>query len=291
MQIPTKKLKNGFEMPVYGLGTWQMGGRKEHDPNNDDEADIQAIKAAIELGVTHLDTAEIYANGYSEILLGRAIKDYDRSKLFLVSKVSDEHLRFDDVITAAKQSLKRLETNYLDLYLTHRPNPPGVSIKETMRAMDTLVDEGLVKNIGICNYTAEEIEEAQSYAKNKIVAAQLHLNLKYREAERRDVLKYCQANDILFIAWRPVQKGILLNNIPEILQRMAEKYSKTPAQIALNWLISQDNVVTLSKTRNVAHLKENLGALGWQMQKEDIEQLRNGFPDQEAVSDAVPLNR
>lgn len=283
-------MHNGFEMPVYGFGTWGMGGKRDQDPNNDDNADIAAIKEAIELGVTHFDTAEMYAAGYSEILLGEAIKDYDRSKLFLVSKVSPNHLAYDDILTSTKASLQRLGTSYLDLYLTHGWTK-NVPIKETMRAMDALVEEGLVKHVGICNYNVEELQEAQSYTKNKIVAAQLHFNLTYREAERRGVLDYCQKNDILFIAWRPVQKGMLLENIPPLMQVMAEKYHKTPSQIAINWLISQDNVVTISKTRTITHLKENLGSIGWTMEKEDVEKLRNEFPNQEAVSDAVPLNK
>src|SRR5947208_15653907 len=108
MIIPLKKLKNNFEMPVYGLGTWQMGGRKTYHPHKNDEVDIKAIKTAIDLGVTHIDTAESYANGYAEILIGKAIKNYDRSKLFIVSKASVDHLRYDDLIKAAKESIKRL---------------------------------------------------------------------------------------------------------------------------------------------------------------------------------------
>lgn len=204
--------------------------------------------------------------------------------------MQQNHLSYDDVLRAAEESLKRLQTDYLDLYLTHRLTPPEIPLKDTMKAMDRLVEEKLVKHIGICNYSAESIEKAQGYATNKIVAAQLHLNLKYRESERKGVLKFCQENDIMFIAWRPVQKGILLENIPPIMKEMTEKYHKTPSQIAINWLISQENVVTLSKTRDIDHLKENLGALGWEMDKEDIEKLRNEFPDQEAISDAVPLD-
>ena len=289
MIIPTKKLENGFEMPVYGLGTWQMGGRFDRDPNNNDKADIQAIKNAIDLGVTHLDTAEIYAEGFAEILLGKAIEGYDRSKLFLVSKVYSTHLKYDDVITACKNSLKRLNTSYLDLYLTHRYNPLGVSYKETMRAMDALIDEGLVKNIGFCNYRVSDIQEAQSYAKHKLVAGQMHYNLQIREVEKKKILSFCQKNDIMLIAWRPVQKGALVNNKPQIILDLMKKYNKTASQIAINWLISQNNVVTLSKTSNVEHLKENLGALGWNMEKQDIEKLRKEYPNQQAVSDTAPL--
>ena len=286
MTIPLKTLKNGFSMPVYGLGTWQMGGRNEHDPKNDDEADIAAIKAAIDSGITHLDTAESYAAGYSEILVEKAIKGFNRKKLFIASKAHVEHLGYDDLINAAKASLKRLEISYLDLYYAHSYSHT-IPAKETMQAMDALVEEGLIKNIGVSNFTVEEMKEAQSYAKHKVAANQLHLNLKYREAERKGLLAYCQKNDVMFVAWRPLQMGMNLD-IP-ILQEIAKKYNKTPAQVALDWLISQDNVVTLSKTRNTSHLKENLGAVGWQMEWEDVEKLRRDFPNQEDISDTVPL--
>lgn len=291
MIIPTKKLKSGFEMPVYGLGTWQMGGGFDRDPNNNDKADIKAIKTAIELGVTHLDTAEVYAGGYAETLVGKAIVGYDRSKLFIASKVyTPRHAKYDDVIHSCKNSLKRLNINYLDLYLTHRYNPANISYKETMRAMDTLVDEGLVRNIGFCNYRILDIQEAQSHAKHKLVAAQMHYNLQIREVERKEILSFCQENDIMLIAWRPVQKGALANNPPQIIQRLMRKYNKTPSQIAINWLISQEKVVTVSKTTSIEHLKENLGAIGWSMEKEDVEKLRIDYPDQQDVSDTLPLS-
>jgi len=288
MNIPTKKLKDGFEMPVYGLGTWQMGGKMSHDPDNDDATDIKAIQSAIDLGVRHIDTAEVYADGYAEILVGKAIQDYDRSNLFLVSKVYSNHMTYDALIQACKDSLIRMKTDYLDLYLLHRY--PETTLKEAMRALDTLKEEGLIKNIGISNFNVERMKEAQANSKYKIVANQVHLNLKYRESEQKGVLKYCQEQDVMLIAWRPTQKGFLLEKIPPILQATCEKYGKTPAQIAINWLISQKSVVTLAKTSNVRHLKENVGAVDWIMEKEDIEMLRNEFPNQESISDSVPLD-
>lgn len=289
MQVPIKKLKSGFEMPVYGLGTWQMGGRETHDPKNHDEADIRAIQTAIGNGITHIDSAESYAEGYAEILIGKAIKNYDRSELFLTSKAHVEHLAYDDLIYAAKESMKRMGVSYLDLYYAHRYSLT-IPVKDTMRAMGTLLEEGLIKNIGVSNFNIQELQEAQSYTKHKIVANQLHLNLKYREAERKGLLEYCQKNDVMFVAWRPLQKGVLLQNEGNLVDELAQKYHKTPAQIALNWLISQDNVVTLSKTRTEEHLKENLGAIGWQMNKEDIERLDKEYPNQENISDTVPLH-
>ncbi len=182
-----------------------------------------------------------------------------------------------------------MEVSYLDLYYAHQYSLT-IPVKETMRAMSTLLEEGLIKNIGVSNFNIQEIEEAQSYTKYKIVADQLHLNLKYREAERKGLLKYCQEHDMMFIAWRPLQKGVLLQEKGNLVDELAVKYSKTPAQIAINWLISQDNVVTLSKTRDEKHLQENLGAIGWKMEKEDIERLDKEYPDQEDISDAVPLH-
>jgi len=275
-------------MPVYGLGTWQMGGRHEPNPSNNDKADIEGIKYAIDQGVTHLDTAEVYAGGHSEEILGEAIKGYDRSKLFIVSKVREANLRHDDLIHSAKKSLKRIGTDYLDLYLIHAPSLE-IPIEESMGAMNELVSLGLIRHVGVSNFSVARMTEAQKYSKAKIVANQLHLNLKVRETEKAGLLKYCQENDVMFIAWRPVEKGVLTEPGIKILDEMCEKYGKTPSQIVINWLISQDSVVTLSKTTSKAHLDENLGALGWTMDKKDIERLRNEFPDQLDVSPAVPL--
>src|SRR5690606_17568387 len=108
MNIPAKKLSDGFEMPVFGLGTWRMGGAVTRDPQNDDQADITAIKNAIEAGITHIDTAEKYAEGHAEELVGQAIKDYDRSNLFLVTKIPETKLSYKDIFTSIIASLERL---------------------------------------------------------------------------------------------------------------------------------------------------------------------------------------
>jgi diketogulonate reductase-like aldo/keto reductase len=287
MEIPVKKLKSGFALPVYGLGLWQMGGRWEADTSQDDK-EIEAIHNAIDLGVTHIDTAERYGDGHTEELLGKALSGVDRKKLIIATKVSGWNQRYDDLLRSFDASLKRIGTDYIDLYLLHRFPDPGIAIADTMKAMDSLVQQGVVKNIGVCNFTANRLVEAQKYSKNKIVCNQVHYNLQYREVETRGVLDFCQKNDVLLNAWRPLQKGLL----PEspLLEEMAKKYNKTVAQIAINWLISQDNVVTISKTSNIEHLKDNLGAIGWTMDKEDIEKIRKEFLDQKFASDAVPLD-
>lgn len=287
MHIPTKKLKNGFELPVYGLGLWEMGGRGEVDTSKDKQ-EIEAIQAAIELGINHFDTAEKYGLGHSEELLGQAIKGIDRSKLIIATKVAGVNQSYEDVLKSCEASLKRLGTDYIDLYILHSFPDPGISIVETMRAMDKLVKNGMVKNIGVSNLTPNRFYEAQKHTKYKIVCNQVHYNVQYREIEDKGVLKQCQEEDVLLVAWRPIQKGLLPKS--SIVDELAKKYNKTPNQVAINWLISQDHVVTISKTSSIEHLKENLGAVGWNMESKDIELIRKEFPDQRLVSDAVPLD-
>jgi diketogulonate reductase-like aldo/keto reductase len=287
MSIPNKTLKLGFSLPVYGLGTWQMGGRTEVDHSNDD-ADVQAIKNAIEMGVTHIDTAESYGAGHAEELVAEGIKGHDRTNLIIASKVSGQNQGYDDLLRSFEASLKRLNTAYLDLYLLHRYPDEGIDIADTMRALDRLVEERAVKNIGVCNMTIKKFEDAQEHTKNKLVYNQLHYSLEVREAEKEGLVKYCQDNDVFLSAWGPLSKGAL-ENAP-ILEEMAKKYDKTPYQVALNWLIHQKNVITIPKTTQKEHLEENLGSLGWDLSEEDYARLTKDFPNQKQVSDRVPLN-
>ncbi len=280
MDIPIKKLKNGFELPELGLGTWQMGGRHETDTSND-AAEILAIKAAIELGMTHIDTAEVYGAGHAEELVREGIKEFNRKKLFITSKVK-ENSREARIFEACAESLKRLGTEYLDLYLLHHYSP-DCPLEESIGALDELVSRKLVKHIGVSNFTKEHLAEAQKLTKQHIVCNQVYYNLQARAPETTGLLEYCQKNDVLLVAYRPVEKGKLLEGVPKIMDEMCVKYQKTPAQIAINWLISQRGVVTIAKTSNLAHLKENLGAVGWNLTDGDVELLRKEYPDQTDV--------
>ena len=264
-----------------------MGGRLEADTSRDAD-EIVAIRAAIAAGITHIDTAEHYGNGHAEELLGRAIQDYDRQKLCIASKVWPTNQSYDGVLRACEQSLRRIGTNYLDIYLLHFYPAAGLPIAETMKAMDKLVDQGIVKNIGVCNLSPRRFDEVQKYTANKLVCNQLHYNVQYREVESRGLLPYMRHKDSLLVAYRPVQKGTL--PIAPILIELAKKYQKTPIQIAINWLVSQDQVVTICKTSSLSHLQENLGAVDWTMEPADVERIRKEFPDQKTVSDSVPLD-
>ena len=288
MSIETKKLNNGFEMAVLGFGNWGMGGRMEKIDGYDNSQDVESFKKTIELGGYRFDTAEMYADGYGEEILAKAIKGYDRSKLFITSKVSPEHLSYDDVITSCRNSLTRLKVDYLDLYLIHMPNPE-IPISETMRAFDYLKEQGLIKNIGVCSFNVDRLKEAQAFTKNKIVLNQVHYNLIFREPVLKGVIEYCQNNDIFIEAWRPVQQGSLTKKGIDIVDELCEKYKKTPSQIAINWLISQKNVITLVKASNLKHLEEDFGAVGWNMSVEDVKLLSDDFPIKLDRSNAVQL--
>lgn len=277
MVITTKKLKSGFEMPVFGLGTWYMGGGMTSDTTTD-KKDIAGIKNAIDEGITLIDTAELYGAGHAEELVGEAIKDYDRSKLFIVSKVYSDNLHYDDVLDSCRQSLKRIGTDYLDLYLIHAPNP-DIPLKETMKALDELKGKGLIREIGVSNFNIGRLKEAQSFTKNKIVVNQIHYNLAFQDWQ--EVVDYCQESDVLITCYRPIERGVMAKEGISVIDSICKKYHKTPAQVAINWIISQKNMTTISKTSSKNHLEENLGAVGWEMTEKDIEFLKKEFPEVE----------
>jgi diketogulonate reductase-like aldo/keto reductase len=287
MNIPLKTLSNGFALPVYGLGTWEMGGGWNKIDTSNDDVFADAIRSAIDHGITHIDCAELYGGGHAEELIARAKAGLDRKSLTLASKVlTGMDDGYDGVLRACEASLRRLKTDYLDLYMLHRC--PDHNLEGIMRALDRLVEEGLVRNIGVSNFTVNRFKTAQSFTTNKIVCNQLHYSLECREIIDRGVLDYSQQNDIIVTAWGPLSKGAM-SDAP-ILHEIADKYGKTPYQIALNWLIYQKNVVVIPKTSSIAHLEENLGALGWSLEQEDWRQLANNFPKQITVSNRVPLD-
>lgn len=287
--MKTKILKNGFTLPVIGIGTWPMGGYRKKDENNNDERDIEALKFAIDKGITHIDTAELYADGYSEILLGKAIQGYNRDLLFIASKASrDSLLSKEGIKNACKKSLERVGVKYFNLYYLHWRNDSSLNMQ--MEALEELYEEGLIKNIGVSNFNTESLKEAQSYCKYPIVANQVHYNLIFREPEREGLLKYCQENDVMLVAWRPIELGKLANTGNSGMLNLADKYPGwTHAQLSISWLISQKNVVTLFGGSNKDYIIENIKADGLVINNEDIEEARANFGGQIGVSDAVPL--
>lgn len=265
--------KTGVEVPAIGMGTWGIGGYSSPDTTSDREA-ILALRKGIELGMYLIDTAEMYGGGHTEEIVGEAIKPFAREQIFIVSKVLPENLHYADIIKAAENSLKRLQTDWIDLYLIHFPNPE-VPLSETMEAMEKLVERNLVRFIGVSNFNVNQLKEAKSYlSKAEIVVNQVEYSLVNRNIEG-DILPCCMQQQITIMAYTPLAKGRLTRN--EFLREIGEKYKKTAAQVALNWLIAKENVIAIPKAVKVEHLKENAGAMGWRLSENDIESISSYF--------------
>ena len=270
-----RKISPGVRIPVLGLGTWGMGGRQIEDHRWDSE-NVTAIRMAVELGLTHIDTAEYYGAGHAEELVGEAIEPYPRDSLFITTKVWHTHLRHDDLINSMRKSLKRLNLDYVDLYLVHWPNP-DVPLHETMEAMERCAEEGYTRFIGVSNFGWSLMKEAQSHLEShSLVANQVEYSL-LDQKPKMDLLPHMQAQNRTLIAYRPLGGGILAKPGNNVLDEVAEKYGKSQAQVALNWLISQEKVVAIPKTSNPVHLLDIVGAVGWELGLEDSIRLSHGF--------------
>lgn len=240
-----------------------MGGGSSPDRSRDD-ACRDAITYAIDSGINVIDTAEMYGAGHTEEIIGEAISSYDRSKLFIISKVWPSNLRHDSVINSAKESLKRLGTPYIDLYLIHWPNS-SVPIKETVSAMEELVARGHVRNIGVSNFSVPELEEAMETAQNNpICANQIKYNYGSRAVER-DIIPFCEKNGIDVIAYTPIMKGATSPH--RKLNEMARKYAATPVQMALRYTMQRS--FAIPKSSNRTHIDELIGAAGVNLTSED----------------------
>lgn len=223
--------KTTTEIPLIGQGTWTFGT----DPNQE-EQEIEALRLGIELGMNLIDTAESYANGGAERVVGKAIANI-RNDVFLVTKVAPDHCSYDGVLQAAEGSLERLQTGHIDLYLQHWPSKQH-PVEETMRAMVKLVEQGLVKHVGVSNFTPELMKRAQeALGSIPLVCNQVGYHLKNRHVEN-NVLPYCQEHGITLMAYSPFgQAGFpaVGTKEREVLDEIGSHYGKTAYQVALNW--------------------------------------------------------
>jgi diketogulonate reductase-like aldo/keto reductase len=257
----------GVTVPEIGLGMWKYRGGAE------------PLRRGIELGAFLIDTAEMYR---TEDAVGQAVKGI-RDRVFIATKVSGGHLRYDDVLRAAEASLRLLQSDFIDLYQVHWPNS-SVPIKETMRAMETLVDRGLVKYIGVSNFSVSELRAAQAaLSKYPIVSNQVLYNLNSREIER-DLLPYCQQHNVTVIAYTPLDDGRLAtlsrfrrSQGMKVLQQIASEVQKTLAQVALNWCTSRSHVIAIPKSDSVIRTEENCLASGWRLSRAQIQRLDEAF--------------
>ena len=269
-------LKKQKKLSSIGQGTMGIGGSfsVEHSM---DSSHVAALKLGVDLGLTIIDTAEVYAAGHSEVLVGKAVVDM-REKVFIVTKVSPENLAYEDVINACERSLKRLNTEYIDLYMVHWPNP-GIPIAETLRAMKVLKKNGKIHHIGVSNFSLWQLHEAeQAMDDEHIGAVQVEYNLFDRTIEK-DLLPYCEKNNILIMAYSPLDQGCIHmdGEKASLLQSLAKKYQAKPSEIILAWIISHPSVVAIPKAVNPAHIRSNAKAGNLKLALDDIIAISHTF--------------
>jgi len=262
---------HNVQIPKIGFGTWSIGGGMSADRSQDNRS-LAALRSALELGYTHFDTAEMYAGGHSEELVGQTVLEsgIPREKLFITSKVSAFHLRYDDVLRSCESSLHRLGMDYLDLYLIHWPSG-SIPLSESFRALNQLVREGRVQHLGVSNFDVRLLKQAQAESEAPIFTNQVPYSLADRSYVKNGVLEYCQQNDILMTAYSPVEEGRLRVN--STVQAIADAHDATPYQIALAWLVFQSRVITIPMSFNPKHQAENFAAADIELTAGEIEQL------------------
>ncbi|HEX8047170.1 aldo/keto reductase [Rhizobium sp.] len=266
--IPTVTLLSGITVPALGQGTWNMG---ENAARAKDE--IASLKAGLDLGMTLLDTAEMYADGGSEQIVGKAIEGR-RDEVFLVSKVYPHNASRKGTIEACERSLKRMKTDRIDLYLLHwRGEYP---LAETVAAFESLKADGKIGAWGVSNFDVDDMEELLAVPGGANVAAnQVLYNLARRGIEY-DVLPWCQEHNIPIMAYSPIEQGRLLHH-PDLIH-IAKTYQATPAQVALAFLLERDGVIAIPKSSNPQRVEENRGAVSLDISDEDWATLDAAFP-------------
>jgi len=283
-----KKLGNKqVEIPAIGQGTTGAGSYSNFNPETVKKR-IQVLSHGIDLGMAYLDTAELYGGGLGEEIVGEVIKGR-RDKIFVASKFNPKTNVFDSVVNSVEGSLKRMRTNYIDLYQIHWPNPL-IPISETMKALSILVDQGKIRYIGVSNFSLEEFREAQSsLTKETIVSNQVEYNLLDRSVENY-FLPFCEKNGVTLIAYSSLNQGrfLLGEKQKEVLNNLSMKYSRTIPQIILRWLISHKPVIAISQSKSISHTKENALSTEFDLEEEDILEI-NGVYKQPYIE--VPSNR
>jgi diketogulonate reductase-like aldo/keto reductase len=262
------QLPSGEQVPVLGLGTWHMGERPENRQN-----ELDAIRFAIDNEMKLIDTAEMYGDGASEKLIGKALSGR-RTDAFIVSKVLPQHATRRGTVTACEDSLRRLATDYVDLYLLHWRG--AVPLEETLEAFDALLHAGKIRYWGVSNLDTPDMEELVALPGGRALATdQVLYNLTRRGIEF-DLVPWCQQRKLPIMAYSPLEQGRLLGE-PELL-RLAAAYSATPAQIALRWVLRNDLVIALPKASTPEHVQQLRSALDIPLSPQDMAALDRAFP-------------
>ncbi len=259
------------------MGTWGMGGGMRADSSHDSES-IEALKLGLELGMTLVDTAEMYGAGHSEEVVSRALEDW-RKPVFVASKVSPSHFGYDDLLLSARKSLERLRVKQMDLYQLHWPNP-RTPIAETMKAMEKLVRDGMVRHIGVSNFSVAQMRDAQAaLSREEIVSNQVEYSLIDRSVEE-EILPYCQREKLTLIAYSPLGQGRIARGRGgpfKIVDEIAARLGESRSQVALNWLLWHESVVAIPKASDKKHVVENAAVSGWKLSTRDFQEIDKAF--------------
>ena len=261
-------LKSGDKVPVLGLGTWRMGERK-----SERAAEVAAIKLGLDLGIRMIDTAEMYGEGGAEDMLAEAMAGR-RDDIFLVSKVYPHNASRKGAVAACERSLKRLNTDRLDLYLLHWRG--SVPLAETVEAFETLKKDGKIRQWGVSNVDAGDMDELAGVPNDKNCASnQVLYHLDSRGIEW-SVLPKCRKAEIMVMAYSPLGQGPLLRK--PALKKIADKHDADPAAVALAWVLRHPGVITIPKATKPDHVRANLKALQVKLDAEDLKALDAAFP-------------
>lgn len=266
---------HNLQIPKIGFGTWSIGGQSSPDPSLDGQS-LTALHSALDLGYTHFDTAEGYAAGHCEELVGRAVRDAGaaRETLFITTKVSPDHLNYEDVLRSCEGSLRRLGMEYIDLYLIHWPKV-GMKLEETFRALNKLVRDDKVRHLGVSNFNLKLLKQSAALSETPLLNNQVPYSIPDRTYVENGVLEFCQQNDVLLTGYTPVKHRFVKSNKP--LLEIAQARGATPYQIALAWLTTQPRVITIPMSFNPQHQADNLAAADIVLTAEEMEQLRSSF--------------
>jgi len=266
--VRSTNLPSGEAVPVLGQGTWGMAEGKH--PRTDE---IQALRLGLDLGMTLIDTAEMYAGGGAERLVGEAIAER-REEVFLVSKVLPTHASREGTIAACERSLKRLRTDRMDLYLLHWPG--SVPLQETVEGFDALVHAGKIRYWGVSNFDIRDMAELDEVAgAGNVATDQVLYNLTRRGIEF-DLLPWCRERGVPIMAYSPIEQGRVLGHTE--VKRIAKLHTATPAQVALAWVLRQNDVIAIPRAGVPEHVRENRAALDLRLSKQDLEALDRAFP-------------
>ncbi|MGP6238889.1 aldo/keto reductase [Cuniculiplasma sp. SKW4] len=249
------------------------------------EQKVRAIKTALESGINFIDTAEMYQ---TEPLVRESIQGYDRDTIFIATKVLPTHYTYEKLIKSCNRSLKNLGVKYIDLYQLHMQSSQS-KIEEALKAMEFLMDQGKIRQIGISNFDLTHMKMAsESLKKYKIASTQMNFNVAHRNIER-DILPYCKEEGISILAYFPLSHGKLVNSdekVKQIMETISKNHGKkTMPQIVLNWFMSKyDFVFPIPRASNPEHVKENAGAMGWKMSEEEIKMLEDAVSGVKATT-------